>query len=873
MKSSFQNNLFVSKPVLWVCILFVIWSCAKVSVPTGGPKDIKPPKLVKEVPKNNSTNFHGNKIVITFDEMIQLDNISQNLLVSPPLAKTPIVIADGNKLKISFEKNQLKDSTTYSFFFGKSIKDNNVGNVLPSFTYAFSTGPSIDTLRISGSVLDVAGNKPLDDAYVMLYTNLNDSAPKKELPVFITKTDKNGAFEIRNIKKTKYRLYALKDANNDMKFNQPKEAFAFYDSVIVPDVQFKRVIDTIKCAKKDSLLKKKVKVQDSLSTKSVKPCRDTVISKIDTMYLPNKIKLYSFVEEKKTQFLVNFKRDRREKVQFNFNMPLVQDSLVVEALKVTISNTQFQKEFNPAKDTLTYWLIDKSLRENDSLKFVLHYFKHDTAGVLRWSTDTIKPRYEARKDKHKGQLVCSITSPLKSNGTINVSSPITWNVSTPIASVNRSKMTLNLALDTNAIKTTNGDFYDLDSAKKEKYSSHTLPRIKNYVPKYFVEKQYIKKYQAGKNKFLLTFDKLLLPSDSISLKLGDRAQSSWLITERDVASNSLFCWITDKTLLSKKSFTFYALFNGKVIDTLLFLRPKLGAMLPTSGGEDLVIPTLQLNALCLDEMIPLYMINPIDSFDVSGITIMKMGDTSKTLLPFTVKRFAAYPRTIFICASKLQKAMIYKLSVKEHSLTDIHGTYNSDQDFTIKTQTTQRNYILSPEPAFTIKTDSLYPRKQNLMSKWVEKKKYQVTVLPGAITDIYGNTNDSLQMIVSVSSKDDYGTLFFTIKGMTNVPVVLELWDKDEKTLIESKSVVTDGQVTFNYLKPLEYKMKAIYDKNGNKKWDTGLFLEGKQPEKIQYKNELISIKAGWENKVEWNLQDSPKTTTPPIQIPEKKAK
>ena len=873
LKIHFRNITFLSKQISWLFFLFLLWSCAKIGAPTGGKPDIAPPKLVKEVPKNNSTNFHGNKIVITFDEMIQLDNITQNLLISPPMAKMPQVIAAGNKIKISFEKNQLKDSTTYSFFFGKSIKDNNAGNVLQSFTYAFSTGSTIDTLRMSGTVNDAKTNAPLDDAYVMLYTNLNDSAPKKELPVFITKTDKKGSFEIRNIKKTKYRLYALKDENNDMKFNQSKEAFAFYDSIVTPNVIFNKRIDTVRCTKYDTISKKKIQVKDSLIAKGLKPCKDSIINKIDTTYLPKDLKLTSFIEEKKTQFLSGFSRDRREKIIFAFNMPLIKDSLIIEPLKISVLQSQIQKEVSPSKDTITYWLIDKSLRKNDSLKFVLHYFKHDTTGVLKWLTDTIKPRYEARKDKWKGQLTCLLTSSLKNNCVINANSPVSWNVSTPIKSVDQSKVTINLALDTNSIETTNNNFYVLDSVKKERYSTHSLPRIKQFSSKYFIDKQHIKTYKAGKNKFLLTFDKPLLPTDSISIRYEDKIQSSWLITERDVASNSLYCWITDKTLLSKKTFTFFVLFNGSVIDTLLFLRPKLSSLLPTSGGEEMIIPSTQTTSLCLDEMIPLYMINPIETFDTKGITLVKTGDTSKTPIPLTFKRYAKYPRTLFICAMNLEKATTYKLSVKEHSLTDIHGTYNIEQDFSIKTQQIQRNYILTPISDFKISTDSLSPRKQNLTAKWIEKKKYQIIVDPGAITDIYGNTNDSLKLMVSILSKEDYGTLYLTINGISKIPVIIQLWDKDEKNLIDWRYATENGIIVFKYLNPLEYKIKAIFDRNGNKKWDTGSFLEGIQPEKVQYKNDNITIKSGWENKVAWDLLELPKTTTPPNQIPEKKAK
>ena len=362
MKQELFLKSLYRKSTLCCCIVFLLWGCAKVGTPSGGPKDVAPPKIVECIPPNNSTNFHGNKITIKCNELIDLDNVAQNLLISPPMAKTPKVIANGKKVQIMFEKNQLRDSTTYSFFFGKSIKDYNEGNFIENFTYAFSTGKTIDSLRISGKVTDVLNGNPMEDMYVMLYTNLADSAPKKELPIFISKTKKNGTFELRNVKQTKYRIYALKDANNDLKFNQPKETFAFYDSVIVPTIALKKVTDSVKCSRKDSASTKKV------SNKKVKPCKDTVLIKTDTTYSPNTIELKCFVEEQKTQFLANFTRETKEKVQFVFNMPLVKDSLVIEPLKVPVTKTQILQEFSSQKDTVTYWLVDKALINNDSLK-------------------------------------------------------------------------------------------------------------------------------------------------------------------------------------------------------------------------------------------------------------------------------------------------------------------------------------------------------------------------------------------------------------------------------------------------------------------------------------------------------------------------
>ena len=872
LKYRITHTQFLVKPFIWAFLLLIIAACAKVGMPSGGPKDKTAPKLVKAEPANKSTNFQGNKITITFDEFIQVDNIAQNLLISPPLEKTPTIVASGNKIKIKFDKNQLKDSTNYSFFFGNSIKDNNEGNVFQSFTYAFSTGNTIDTMRISGTVTDVLTHLPIDGAYVMLYTNLSDTAPKTQLPIFITKTNKSGVFQIENIKKANYRLYALKDANNDMKFNQPKEAFAFYDSIITPRASIQEVTDTIKCPKKDSTIK-----QNTKPLKVEKPCKDSVFKKMGVVFEPKNINLECFVEQKLTQFLSNYSRERKEKVEFDFNQALINDSLVIEPLNISVNNSQFKIEKNTTKDTVIYWILDKSLMNNDSIKFVLHYFKHDSTETLKWLTDTIKPRYEKHIDKQKGNLACYLLNTIKNNTELDLKSPLSWTVSTPIKSFDVSKIKLFEAVDTNSIQTTKDEFYQRDTANKEIYSTFSLPRMKKYKSKYPVAIQTVKNYQTGRNKFRFSFEKPLLESDSIELKLQDRNQSSWLITERDLESNSLFCWITDKALLNQKSFTFQVLFNGKTIDTLEFIKPKIGTILNSNEARELIIPPLQLNSLRLDEMIPVYMINPIDSFNTKGFKLVKTGDTSSTPIAIECKRFKAYPRTLFICASKLKKAQNYTLTIDDYSVTDIRGNRNIEQTFTIKTQVFKNNYILTPVKSYTVKTDSLSPRKQNIIYKWAEKKKYQLTVLPEAITDIYGNTNDSLQLVFSIPSKENIGTLLLTMKGITSDPVIIQIWDKEEKSIIDWKYTTEDSKVTFNYLKAGDYKLKLVYDKNKNKKWDTGTFLKSIQPEKTQYYTSTISIKAGWDNAIEWNILEAPKsqveTTTPSNQPNDKKAK
>ena len=216
-------------------VAFLTQQCANAVAPTGGPKDTTPPKVVLAVPENNSTGFIGRKIEITFDEFVTLENANQNMLFSPPLAEKPDIKLKDKTLVIRF-KGPLADNTTYTIHFGAAIKDLHEGNLFKDYVYSFSTGDYIDTLCIKGKVLNADDKKPVEDVYVSLYGEREglDSLPTNVIPDYITKTDKEGQFLLSGLADKRYLLFALKDANNNMYFDQPNEVVAFLDTLIQP---------------------------------------------------------------------------------------------------------------------------------------------------------------------------------------------------------------------------------------------------------------------------------------------------------------------------------------------------------------------------------------------------------------------------------------------------------------------------------------------------------------------------------------------------------------------------------------------------------------------------------------------------------------
>src|ERR1017187_10000846 len=164
--------------------------CAQIVTPGGGPKDTKPPHVIKYSPDSAAINFKSKRIVILFNEFIQLNDVQKNLLISPPMKKMPDVKVKGKMLVIDL-KDSLKKNTTYTFNFGKSIKDYTEGNTLEDFQYVFSTGTYIDSLQLSGKIKNGFDLKTEKDILVMLYDSLNDSVPYKKLPSYFAKDRKS----------------------------------------------------------------------------------------------------------------------------------------------------------------------------------------------------------------------------------------------------------------------------------------------------------------------------------------------------------------------------------------------------------------------------------------------------------------------------------------------------------------------------------------------------------------------------------------------------------------------------------------------------------------------------------------------------------
>ena len=368
-----------SLPWLLLAAVAVMASCAKMGQPDGGWYDETPPVIIKTTPQDKGVNINQKKIAIHFDEYIQIDNPTEKVVVSPPQMEQAEINAAGKKIEIEL-KDTLKPNTTYTIDFSDAITDNNENNPLGNYTYSFSTGDHIDTLEVAGYVLNAKDLEPIKGILVGLYSNLNDTAFTGEPMLRVSRTDSRGKFIIKGIAPGDYRIYALQDADNNYRFSQKGEQLAFTHDIITPT--FKPDI------RQDTLWR------DTLHI-------DSIARVPYTHFLPDDITLRAFTETQTDRNLIKSERTEPDHFTFFFSYG---DSLLPEVKGLNFDEREaFITEHSEKRDTVTYWLRDTMLVNQDTLRMELKYMATDTLGVLRLQTDTLdmlaKTPYEKRMEQ------------------------------------------------------------------------------------------------------------------------------------------------------------------------------------------------------------------------------------------------------------------------------------------------------------------------------------------------------------------------------------------------------------------------------------------------------------------------------------------
>lgn len=372
-----------------VCILALLGACANMAQgPTGGLRDSLPPVYKTSNPLPNSLNFKGDKVEIEFDEYVQLKDGFEKIVVSPPTKSPFVAKAIGKKVVVEF-RDTLMANTTYTVDFSNSIVDNNESNPFNEYFFSFSTGDVLDSLSMSGYLLNAKDLSPAAGVLVGAYKQHDDSVFVTKAFDRIAKTDENGRFTLRNLEPVPYRVFALNDVNSNYYFDQPGESVAFLDSVFTPVM--------IENVRFDTIYKDSVTIDTIKSVRSVK-------------YLPDSIILQLFEEEIVRQSFKKAEFTSETTVELYFEN---YEKQVPEINPVNfVSDNWAVVEPSFTTDTIKIWLRDSNVVKLDTLRFELVYQKTDSASNFVEARDTVqliqnRKKAKRRDDKKQTFLTCS----------------------------------------------------------------------------------------------------------------------------------------------------------------------------------------------------------------------------------------------------------------------------------------------------------------------------------------------------------------------------------------------------------------------------------------------------------------------------------
>lgn len=355
---------------LLLCLLALLLTaaCASIGNPDGGRFDETPPRVVGSSPADGAVNVSKRKVQILFDEYIKLEKASEKVVISPPQIEPANVRADGKRVKVDFY-DSLRANTTYTIDFSDAIEDNNEGNPMGQYTFSFSTGDAIDTMQVSGRVLNAADLEPIKGIMVGLYpadSTWNDTLFRTRPFLRVSRTNGEGRFTIKGVKDGAYRVRALDDKDGDFVFSQKNERVAFDTTVYVtgsfPDVR----MDTVW---RDSLWYDSIRVVPY------------------THYTPDDVLLLAFLEDGQERHLL--KTAYPEPTSFTFYFTAPSDS-TPRIKGLNFDERCLVADASLKNDTVTFWVTDTALiHRQDTLSMILSYMETDTLGQLVVTNDTL----------------------------------------------------------------------------------------------------------------------------------------------------------------------------------------------------------------------------------------------------------------------------------------------------------------------------------------------------------------------------------------------------------------------------------------------------------------------------------------------------
>ena len=361
-----------------------LYSCASVGTLGGGDYDETPPKFLNGNPAPGSLNATRKRVTIQFDEFLKLDKPQEKIVISPPQVQQANVRANGKKVLIDLQ-DTLIPNTTYTIDFGDAIQDNNEGNPLENFVYTFSTGDRLDSMEVSGTVLNAMNLEPIKGMMVGLHADLADSAFKSKPFDRVGRTDSRGKFTIKGIAPGEYHIFALTETDQNYYYSQGTETVAFQDSLVIPHFEPRMRQDTTWI---DSLV------------------IDTIVERQYTHYLPDDLILRAFVNNVKEQRLAKSERTTKKDFTLFFTAPA--DTFpTIRGLNFDETDAFVIDKLTERIDTIKYWIKDSLIYKLDTLELEISYLYTDSLKELVPRTDTLKlvskekPKSEKELQKEK----------------------------------------------------------------------------------------------------------------------------------------------------------------------------------------------------------------------------------------------------------------------------------------------------------------------------------------------------------------------------------------------------------------------------------------------------------------------------------------
>lgn len=420
-------------------LLIMMWGCASMGNPSGGPRDEDPPRFVRAVPPSGSVGIalDTHRISLLFNELVNVKDAFSKVMISPTGASVPRVTSSGRRVTVEFE-DSLAPNTTYTIDFADAIQDNNEGNKLTGFFYTFSTGAEIDSLEISGMVLGALDLEPQPQVLVGVYpADAPDSAFFTTPLQRVALTDDNGRFTIPGLKQQPYRIYALKDADADKCYANPEEDLAFLTYPVTPSAERIEVNDTI------------------LNLKT--GAADTIVTRMRTRFLPNDVLLRMFNTGVRTQYLAKYERKDSTQLYMQFNAQ-ARNLPRLQFPDIPGLENRLLKEYSATNDTVTFWL-PRDVASVDTLRVMASFLRPDSARNLVDGTDELEfifrrpaPAKNKNKKREKEQAAARPATPVlfpSLNTAIQeITQPISIEFPVPLAKLDTAAFRLEQKKDT-----------------------------------------------------------------------------------------------------------------------------------------------------------------------------------------------------------------------------------------------------------------------------------------------------------------------------------------------------------------------------------------------------------------------------------------